>query len=327
MISRSPIAGPFPSIIGLSTLCVVAFFSTASAQEWPAKPVRIVVPFAAGGSSDQLARLLAPELSAAFRQQFFIENRLGSSGAIGSAQVARSEPDGYTFVNAGSGPHLTGPATNPNIGYDPLKDFTHVAMEAADSFVVAAAPNLGIKSIGELIALARAKPLTASSPGVGSLGQLLLERLKRRAGVEIQHVPAPNSGMNEVLGNHISMTFTTLLTAGEQIKAGNLVPLAVTSLTRHPTYPQIPTFAEQGFADIRGDTWFWLAGPKNLPAAIVTRLNAEVRRINKTPKMRAHFGRLSLQTQDLDPAAVAKFIADEYSFWAPLARESGLTVQ
>src|SRR5438874_6298333 len=105
------------SIFGLSVACVAVSFSAPSAQEWPAKPVKIVVPFAAGGSSDQLARLLAPELSATFKQQFFIENRPGSSGAIGSAQVARSEPDGYTFVNAGSGPHLTGPAINPNIGY------------------------------------------------------------------------------------------------------------------------------------------------------------------------------------------------------------------
>src|SRR4051812_2743734 len=175
------------------------------AQEWPTKPVKIVVPFSPGGSSDQLARLLAPELSAAFKQQFIIENRVGSSGALGSAQVARSEPDGYTFVNAGSGPHLTGPAINPNIGYDPLKDFTHVAMEAADSFVVVVNPVLGVKTIAELIALARNKPLTSASPGPGSLGQLLLERFKRRANIDVQHVPAQNSGMNEVLGNHISM--------------------------------------------------------------------------------------------------------------------------
>src|SRR5262249_51494453 len=154
---------------------------------------------------------------------------------------------------------------------DPLKDFTHVAMEAADSFVVVASPALGIKTIADLVALARVKPLTSASPGAGSLGQLLLERFKRRAGVDIQHVPAPNSGMNEVLANHISITSTTLLTAGEQIKAGNVAPLAVSSLKRHPTFPGIATFAEQGFPDIRGDPWFWLAGPKNLPAAIVER--------------------------------------------------------
>src|SRR5207244_2347895 len=160
----------------------------AYAQDWPNKPVRIIVPFAAGGSSDQLARLLTPELSAAFRQQFYVENRFGSSGALGSAQVARAEPDGYTFVNAGSGPHLTGPAINPNIGYDPLKDFTHVALEAADSFVVVVNPALGVKTIADLVKLARDTPLTSASPGAGSLGQLLLERFKRRAGIDIQHV-------------------------------------------------------------------------------------------------------------------------------------------
>jgi tripartite-type tricarboxylate transporter receptor subunit TctC len=318
---------PFWNSLVAACFCVVALAAPAQAQDWPSKPVKIVVPFSAGGSSDQLARLLAPELSIAFKQQFYIENRVGSAGAVGSAQVARAEPDGYTFVNAGSGPHLTGPAINPNIGYDPLKDFTHVAMEAADSFVFVASSALGAKSIADLVAIAKTKPLTSSSPGPGSLGQLILERLKRRAGIDIQHVPAANSGMNEVLGNHISLTMTTLLTAGEMIRAGKVVPLAVTSVGRHPAYPDIPTFAEQGYPDTRGDTWFWLAGPKNLPADIVGRLNGEIRRINKTPKMRAHFERLALSTMDLEPGAVAKFIADEYAFWAPLAKEAGLAVQ
>src|SRR3954471_14281541 len=165
----------------------------AGAQEWPTKPVKIVVPFAAGGSSDQLARLITPDLSTAFKQQFHVENRPGSSGALGSAQVARAEPDGYTFVNAGSGPHLTGPAINPNIGYDTLKDFTHVAMEAADAFVLVAGTALGVKSVAELIKIAPTTPLSSASPGPGSLGHLILERLKHRAGIEIQHVPAANS--------------------------------------------------------------------------------------------------------------------------------------
>jgi tripartite-type tricarboxylate transporter receptor subunit TctC len=317
-----------PSLLRLAALlCIAALTAHAQAQDWPVKPVKIVVPFGAGGSSDQLARLLAPELSATFKQQFFIENRPGSAGAVGSAQVARAEPDGYTFVNAGSGPHLTGPAINPNIGYDPLKDFTHIAMEAADSFVFVAGTALGVKSIAELVALARTKPLTSASPGPGSLGQLILERFKRRAGVDIQHVPAPNSGMNEVVGNHISLTMTTLLTTGEMIRAGKVVPLAVTSAARHPAYPDVPTFAELGYPDTRGETWFWLAGPKNLPADIVGKLNTEIRHINRTPKMRAHIDKLALSTRDLDPAAVAKFVADEYAFWAPLAREVGLAVQ
>lgn len=318
-----------PAALATACLCagVVITASASKAQQWPSKPVKIVVPFSPGGSSDQLARLLAPELSAAFKQQFYVENRAGSSGAVGSAQVARAEPDGYTFVNAGSGPHLTGPAINPNIGYDPLKDFTHVAMEAADSFVLVASTGLGAKSVADLIRIAKTTPLTSASPGPGSLGHLILERLKRRAGIDIQHVPAQNSGMNEVLGNHISLSMTTLLTAGALIKSGKIVPLAVTSLQRHPAYPEIATFAEQGFPDVRGDTWFWLAGPKNLPPDIVTKLNVEMRRIMKSPKIKEHVEKSALLTMDLDPAGVTKFVADEYAFWAPLAKEAGLTVQ
>ena len=306
---------------------VLASAGDVDAQEWPTKPVRIIVPFAPGGSSDQLARLLAPELTTTFKQQFIVENRAGSSGAVGSAQVARAAPDGYTLVNAGSGPHLTGPAINPNVGYDPLKDFTHIAMVAADSFVLVAHPALGAKSIGELVKVGQGRQLTSSSPGAGSLGHLILERFKRSAKLDIQHVPSPNSGMIDVLGNHISLTFTTLLTAGSQIRSGLLVPLAVTSTVRHPTYPDIPTFAEQGFPDVRGDTWFWLAGPSGLPPFVVRQLNQETRRIVKSPEIRAQFNKLSLLTQDLDPAGVTKFVADEYAYWAPLAKEIGLRVQ
>jgi tripartite-type tricarboxylate transporter receptor subunit TctC len=300
----------------------------AAAQEWPTvKPVKIVVPFAAGGSSDQLARLLAPELAATFGQQFYIENRGGSSGAIGAAQVAKSPPDGYTLVNAGSGPHLTSPAINPNVGYDPLKDFTHIAMVAADSFVLVANPALGVTSIADLIRVGQGRTLTSSSPGAGSLGHLILERFKRSAKLDIQHVPSPNSGMQDVLGNHINLTFTTLLTAGLQIRGGLLVPLAVTAPTRHPAYPSIASFAEQGFPDVRGDTWFWLAGPSGLSPFVVQQLSQETRRIVKTPKMQEQFNKLSLLTRDLDPTGVTKFVADEYAYWAPLAKEIGLRVQ
>ena len=310
-------------------LCAIACISPTQlrAQEWPTRPVKIIVAFAPGGSADQLGRLLAAELSTAFRQQFYVENKPGSSGSIGSALIARAEPDGYSLLVAGSGPHLTGPAINPNIGYDPLKDFTHIAMIAADSYVLAANPALGAGTIAELVDLARSKPLTSSSPGAGSLGHLILEQFKRRAEVDIQHVPAPNSGMLDVLGNHISMSFTTLLTAGEHIRSGGMVGLAVTSSERDPMYRSIPTFAEEGYPDVRGETWFWLAGPKNLPASIVGKLNREVRRIVLLPKTQAYLHRMALMTRDLDPVSVTDFVRQEFAFWSPLAKEVGLRVQ
>ena len=314
--------------ICLAVTCLGALASPAAqAQEWPSKPVKIVVPFAPGGSSDQLPRLLAAELSASLKQHFYVENRAGSSGAVGSAQVARSEPDGHTLVHAGSGPHLTGPVINPNIGYDTFRDFTHIVMTAGDTYGFIANPALGVKSVGELVTLARTRPVTSSSPGAGSLGHLILEQFKRKAGIDIQHVPAPNSGLGDVLGNHISLTLTALLTAGEQVRAGKLIALAVTSVKRNPAYPDIPTFAEQGYPDVRGDTWFWLAGPKNLPPPMVNKLNLEVRRIIKSPKVQEHFNQLALLTADLDPDAVTKFVASEYAFWAPLAKDMGLKVQ
>jgi tripartite-type tricarboxylate transporter receptor subunit TctC len=299
--------------------------SHVRADAWPSRPVKIVVAFAPGGSADQFGRLLAGELSVAFKQQFFVENRPGNSGAIGSAQVARAEPDGYTLLIGGSGPHLTGPAINPNIGYEPLKDFTHIAMIGADSYALAANPALGVKSIAELVALAKSRkePITSSSPGPGSLGHLLIEQFKRKSNIDIQHVPAPNSGVTDVLGNHISMTLTAMMTVGEQVKAGKLWALAVTSTDRNPIFRDIPTFAEQGYPDVRGDTWFWLTAPKNLPPAIVSKLSDATRRIVQSPKIQQHFQKLAVLTKDLDPAAVQKFIADEYAFGRRSPRRPG----
>ena len=149
-------------------LCSVAVQSPA--QEWPSRPVKVVVAFSPGGSADHFGRLMASELSAAFKQQFFVENRPGNSGAIGSAQVARTDPDGYTLLIGGSGPHLTGPAINPNIGYDPLKDFTHIALTGKVPLALAVLPSFPAKSVKELIALAKAKPnsINYGSAGAGS---------------------------------------------------------------------------------------------------------------------------------------------------------------
>jgi tripartite-type tricarboxylate transporter receptor subunit TctC len=307
--------------------------TSLQAQEWPSRPVKIVVAFAPGGSADQFGRLMAAELSSAFKQQFFIENRPGNSGTIGSAQVARAEPDGYTLLIGGSGPHLTAPAINPNVGYDPLRDFTHIAMIGADSYAWVANPALGVKSIAELVTLAKSRkenrkdPITSSSPGPGSLGHLLIEQFKRKADIEILHVPAPNSGVTDVLGNHISMTLTAMMTVGEQVKAGQLVALAVTSTERNPVFRSIPTFGEQGYPDVRGDTWFWLCGPRNLPNDVVNRLSETTRRIVKSPRIQEHFQKLALLSKDLDVPAVQDFIAEEYAFWAPLAKNAGLRVQ
>ena len=308
-------------------LAAVLLLASARAEEWPAKPVRVVVAFGAGGSADILGRLVAAALSEEFHQRFYVENRPGNSGSIGSAMVARAEPDGYTLLIGGSGPHLTGPAINPNIGYDPMRDFTHIAMIAGDTYALAANPALGVRTLDQLIALAREKPLAAASPGPGSLGHLLLLQFNRLAKVDIQHIPAAGGAVTDVLGNHVPLALTTVLTVGEHLRSGALVGIALTSPARNPAFPDIPTFAELGYPAMRGSTWFWLTAPRGLPPEVVEKLNGAMRRIVKAPRVQAYFARQALMTMDLDVAGVNRFLADELAHWAPLAKQAGLRVQ
>jgi tripartite-type tricarboxylate transporter receptor subunit TctC len=202
-------------------------------------------------------------------------------------------------------------------------------MIGADGFVLIANPTLGIGNLADLIKAARARqtPLTFSSPGPGSLGQLMMEQFKRKAGIELVHVPAPNSGLMDVLGNHIALSMTGLLTSGEQIKAGGVTAVAVTSTERNPVYKNIPTFTEQGYPEVHGDTWFWLTAPKNLPPEIVEKLNREVRRIVKTAKVRDYFKRQAALAMDVDVAGLNTFLAGEVAYWGALAKSVGLSVQ
>jgi tripartite-type tricarboxylate transporter receptor subunit TctC len=272
---------------------------------------------------------VASDFSTAFGRRFYVEYRSGNSGSIAASLTARAAPDGYTLMIGGSGPHITIPTLNPGIGYDPMKDFAHVAMIAGATYVLAANPSLGIHDIAGLIKLAKARnaPLTCSSPGPGSLGQLLLEEFKRKAGIDITHVPAPDSGVIEVLGNHINMTITAPLTVGEQMRADKVVGLAISSRERSPVYPHIATFAEQGYPEIQGATWFWLTAPKNLPPAIAQKLNNEARKMLKEPKVRDYFAQQALSSLDLDVPGTQKFVGSEVARWGALAKSVGLTIQ
>jgi tripartite-type tricarboxylate transporter receptor subunit TctC len=306
---------------------LAAALADARADDWPAKPVKVVAAFGAGGSADILGRLLAAELSDEFKQRFYVENRPGNSGSIGAAMVARAEPDGYTLLIGGSGPHLTGPAINPNIGYDPMRDFTHIAMIAGDTYALAANPALGVRTLDALVALARQKPLAAATPGPGSLGHLLLLNFNRLAGIDIQHIPSPGGTVTDVLGNHVPLALTAVLSVGEHLRSGALVGIAMTATERNPAFPDIPTFTELGWPGMHGATWFWLTAPKGLPADIVARLNGAVRRLVHAPRVQTYFARQALMTMDLDVAGVNRFLNDELAYWGPLAKEAGLRVQ
>lgn len=302
--------------------------SAARADEWPRKPVRIVIPFGPGGTSDRFGRLVAAELSKSLGQQVYVENKPGGAGATASAEVARAQPDGYTLVLAGMGPHVTGPALNPRIGYDPIAHFTHIAMIAGDSTLFAVNPALGIKTLPEFIALAKSgASIACGSPGVGTIGHLSLEQFRRKAGVmNVTHVPYRGGGplATDLLGNHVSSAFIATASGIGQVRAGRVIPIAVTTGERIATLKDTPTFGEFGYPEVESTTWGWLAGPPNLPVEIVQRLNAAVRALVKTPEMQQRFATESMLTKDLDAAALTAFLAAELRRWTALVREAGL---
>src|SRR5581483_7665386 len=247
--------------------------------------------FGAGGAADRLGRIAADHLSKAFKQQFYIENRVGAGGAVASRDVMRADADGYTLLIGGSGPHIMGPAENPNIGYDPVGDFTHIAMIGGESFALSAQASLGVKTFKDLIALSksRTEPINCGTPGAGSLGQLMVEQMTLRKIANLNHVPYRGGAplLTDFFGNHVHVAATPILPILQHAAAGSIVPLAVTSTERIPILKDVPTFAEIGYPEMNGAIWFWLAGPKGLPAPIVEKLNRELRRFIGSPETKA----------------------------------------
>ena len=326
MVSHTPLG----LAAAIATALTLLAIPVARADDWPNRPVKIVIPFGAAGTSDRFGRLVAAELSKALKQQFYVENKPGAAGVTASAEVARAQPDGYTLVLAGMGPNITGPAINPKVGYDPINDFTHIAMVAGDSTLFAVNPALGVKTLPELITLAKsgAVAISCGSPGVGTIGHLSLEQFRRKAGVmNIVHVPYRGGGplSIDLLGNHVSTAFIATASGIEQVRAGTVIPLAVTSSERVATLKDVPTFAELGYPDVDSTTWGWLAGPPNMPSEIVNKLNAAVRAFINTPEMQQHFAAESMLTKDMDSAALTKFLANELQRWKALVQEAGLT--
>ena len=310
-----------------------AFFLTspACAQDWPNKPVKVIVPFGAGGTTDRQGRIVADHLSKVFKQQFYIENRVGGGGTLGSAQVARTEPDGYTLMIGGYGQHVMGPAVNPSIGYDPIGDFTHIAMIGGESFVLAAHSALGIKTFKDLIALSksRAEPINCGTPGAGSLGELMVAQFQRKAIFNVNHIPYRGGAplLTDFFGNHVSVAALPASAIVQHVAVGTVAPLAVTSSERMPAFKDTPTFAELGYPDISGAIWVWVAGPKNLPAPVVAKLNEEVRRFMRSPEMKQDFERQAMSLMDADVVELNKFIVAELKRWTAFVQEAGIKPQ
>jgi len=311
----------------LLALLLALVSNTAIAQAWPAKPVKIIVPFAPGGTADTLGRLVAAKLSEQLKENFIVENRAGAGGVVGSELVAKAPPDGYMFLVSGIASHVIAPLLPQGTPYDPIKDFTHVALFGGPPAVFAVNPSLAAKDLRAFVALAKAKPgkLTYGSPGNGTQGHLVAELFKRLAAINIVHVPykGASAAVTDLMSGQIDAVSTTLSTAAGQIRGGRARALALSSEKRLPEYPDIPTFVEMGYPDLVATVWFSLSGPPGLPADIVSRLNAEVRRAFELTEMRERVRHEGIAPNRMEAREFTAFVADELRRWGPIVRASG----
>jgi tripartite-type tricarboxylate transporter receptor subunit TctC len=315
--------GTLTRLAAAGVLAAASVAPGALAQDWPARPVKIVAPFAPGGSADTLGRLVAEKLSVRLSQNFVVENRPGAGGVIGSEVVAKAPPDGYTLVVSGIASHVIAPAMNP-APFDPLKSFTHIALFGGPPVVLVVHPGLEARNLDEFIGLSksRAGGLSYGSPGQGTQGHLTAELLKAQSGANLTHVPYKGAAlaMSDLMGGHIPAVSSTLTTAATQIKAGKARALALSSARRLPDFPDVPTFGESGYPELVATVWFSLSGPAGLPPAIVSKLNAEVRDALKLPDVRRRLESDGVEPNELDAAAFTDFVRAEIERWTPLAK-------
>jgi tripartite-type tricarboxylate transporter receptor subunit TctC len=314
-----------------STLLILASAfaaSGASAQDWPNRAVRIIVPFGAGGSADTLARVVADHLSAAFKQQFLVENRTGAGGAIGAQEIARAAPDGYTIGMTNLSTLSLVPVINSAVAYDPIGDFTHINYVAGAPVVLAANPKTEVKTLKEFIAYANApgKSFIFASSGVGSDGHLMGQAIALSTKIKVEHVPykSTSQALTDIVAGHVPFSTFTLSSTAQFLRAGQLNGVAVTSPERMPDYRDLPTFKELGHADLVGTTWFSLSGPARLPADIAERLNREIAAAVTRPEIQARLRRDGFIALPMNAADFTKFVATENARWKPLIESAGL---
>jgi len=298
-----------------------AFF--ASAADWPSKPVKVIVAYAAGGANDLVARTFGERLSETFGQQFVIENRTGGGGLIGGEAAARAEPDGYTLMASGMPSHVIAPAMNP-ARFDPVRDFTHIAYFGGPPNVFVVHNTLPIASFKELFAMMRGKAdgVEYASPNVGSVGNLVVEYIAAKEKLKLNHVVYRGGGaaILDVVAGHVKVASMTLSTTLQHIRAGTLRPLAVSSARRVAELPGVPTLTELGYPELVVTTWYSLSGPKGLTHEIVEKLNREVNKAMDDPRVKKHLEQETIQTRPMTPAEITAYMAAEVEKWAPTIR-------
>jgi tripartite-type tricarboxylate transporter receptor subunit TctC len=297
------------------------------AQDYPTRPIRLIIPFAAGGATDTPARVMAARLSERLGQQIVVDNRPGAGGAVGTAVAARAESDGYTLLMT-STPFVLSPHMYKKLTYDPLKDFVQVTQFAEAPNVLVVHPSLGAKSVKEVIALAKAQPgkLNWASSGSGGGQHLFGELFMSMAGLKVTHVPHKGSGLAiaSVLGGEIKIGFPGIAVALAHHKAGRLLALGVTTAKRSPQMPDVPSIAEAGLPGYEATFWLGLSAPSGTSQAIVDKLYRETTALLKAPDVIEGFRRSGTEAAPSNPQQFRKFILSEYEKWGKVIREAGI---
>jgi tripartite-type tricarboxylate transporter receptor subunit TctC len=316
-------------LISIGVLVLAALAPVAAqAQAWPARPVRIVVPFSAGSALDLLARMVAPRMQEAYGQPVVVENRVGANGMIGTELVAHSPPDGYTIQIGTSGTHVTSIFLNKNVPYDPVKDFTPITAAVEPATCVVVNPSLAVYSIRELIGYAKRNPgkLSYGTSGIGSVFHLAGELFNQTAGVELVHVPykgvAP--AMTDVVAGQILVNFTSVADAMTHIKAGKVRVLAVLENKRYPGLAEVPTVAETVSAFQKPTTWFGFLGPAGLPQTILARLNREIVKAIVAPDARAKLEAMGMNVIGNTPEQFSALIRSGIEQYGRIVKSAGI---
>lgn len=299
----------------------------APAQSYPTKPVRLIVPFPPGGSTDTLARLLGGKLAETWKQQFIIDNRPGASGIIGTELGAKAAPDGYTLLMGSGGPLTILPGLQGKLPYDPMKDFAPITVMAAVPNLIAVHPSIPARNVKDLIALARARPdqLGFSSNGAGTPGHLAGELLKTMANVRMTHVPYKGAApaTMAVLTGEVALTITTTTAILPLAKAGRLRIIAATTLQRLPQLPEVATVAESGLPGYEAISWFGLVAPAAVPADVLKKITADAIAAINTQEMRNHIASHGATPVANTPEQMRQQIRDDYAKWMKVIKASG----
>jgi len=301
------------------------------AADYPDKPIKIVVPYAPGGGADSVARIVAKKVGENVGQAIVIENKGGAGAILGTDQVAKAEPDGYTLLLGQSGPISINPAVYKSLPYDPVKDFAPITMTTAYPYVLVVNSELPAKTLHDLVALAKSKPdsMNYGSTGVGAANHLVAELFSSKTGVKMTHVPYRGTALavGDLLAGQLTMVFADPISALAHIKSGKLRALAVTSLERSPVVPEVPTVAESGYAGFEALAWHGILAPARTPPAVIRKLNEEIVKALKDPATRDLLVNQAMQIVGSTPEEFAAFIRKDIATWKAVAAAAKVAVE